>query len=114
MKLLFLSAMSLRRLLPTNRNAEADRSSLENDRTPAYTSNVTAAPTHTDGADSPNDRMRAQNVIVPVLSGIDSVDETESSLTDTLSVAETSGVATPRYSKRLSGKFMFSLHFLFV
>ena len=78
--------------------ADSDRSSLalENDRTPTHTSesNVTTAPTHTDGADSPNDRMRARNVSVPVLSGRDSVDETEFSVTDTLIVA------TRRYSKR--------------
>ena len=55
-----------------------------------YTSNVTTAPTRT-------------------LSGRDP-DETESSLTDTFKVAETSEVATPkyRYSKRPFGKFKFS------
>ena len=94
--------MSLPRRLPTNRKAEVDRSSRENDRTPTYTSNVTTAPTH---------RMTARNVSVPVLSGRDSVmvpDETRSSLTDILGVAETSEVATPRYSKRPSGNFKFS------
>ena len=39
-----LSAMSLRRFLSRNRNT--DRSSLENDRTRTYTSNVTTATTH--------------------------------------------------------------------
>ena len=91
--------MSLRRFLPKNRNTEPARSSLENDRPPTYPSNIT------DSADSLNDRMRA-------LSGSDSVtlvsDKIESSLTDTLGVAETSEVATPRrFSKRLSGKFKF-------
>ena len=70
--------MSLRRFLSTNRNAKT----------------ALALEKHTDGADSPNDRMRTRNVSVPVLSGRDSVDETESSLTNTLGVAETSGVAT--------------------
>ena len=96
--------MSLRRFLPTNRNTEAARSSLESDRPPTYTSNVA------DDADSLNDRMRA-------LSGSDSVtvtlpNEIESSLTD--GVAETSEKATPRYSKHPSGKFKFSAHFSFV
>ena len=91
--------MSLRRLLQKNRNAKAARSPLENDRPPSYTSNVTI---HTDGANSPNDRIRARHVSLP---GRDSVlpDETESSLTNTLGVADTSVVATPRYSKRPSG-----------
>ena len=94
--------MSLRHFLPTNRNAE---SSLENHRTPTYTSNITTAPTHTAGADSLDDRMRALNVRVPVLSGHDSVDETESSVTDTL------GIATPRYSKRRLINSSSPLHF---
>ena len=102
--------MSLRRFLPTNRNAdsEAAQSSLENDRPLApttYTSNAI------DSANSLNDRMRA-------LSGSDSValpDKIESSLTDTLGIAKTSEVATPRrYSKRLSGKCKFPPHFSFV
>ena len=38
-------------------------------------------------------------------------DETESSLTDTLGVAETSEAATPRYSKRWFGRLEFSAHF---
>ena len=67
---------------------------LESDRTPTYTSNDTMAPTHS-------------------LPGSDSVklpDETKSSLTDTLGIAETSKVAklTPNYSKRLSSKFKFA------
>ena len=117
--------MSLRRLLPTNRKAEVDRRNslaLENDRRTTYTSNtiITAvtAPRNTYGADSSNDRMRPRNLNVPLLSGRDSVTlpvldelETESSLTDTLGDAETSEVAypSPRYSKRPSGKFKFSL-----
>jgi hypothetical protein len=84
--------MSWLRFLTKNRKAEADhRSSLEIDRPPStvvtYTSNVTTAP-----SDS--------------LSGRDSVgqpDETESSLTDTIGIAEKSEVAASNYSKRLSG-----------
>jgi len=109
--------MSLRRFFQTNRNAKAakaakaDRKSCqwENDRTP---SNVTTASTYTDGSDSQDDRMRARNM--GILPGRDSVappDETESSLTDILAVAETSEVATPRYSK-LSGDSS-SPHFSF-
>jgi hypothetical protein len=69
-------------LLPTNRKAEADGSSLEN---PIYTSNVTTASTHN-------------------LSDRDSVPvrPPEYSLVDTLGVVEASQVA-PNYSKRLSG-----------
>ena len=63
-------------VLPTNRNAETDRTT--------YPSNVASSPTHT-------------------LSGRDP-DETASSLTDTLRIAETSEVATTKYSKRLSDK----------
>ena len=79
--------MSLRRNLPTNREDEADRSSLENDKTPTYTgtSNITSTtpPTHN-------------------LSGRDSLpvrlpDETKPPLTDTL-------VLNLNYSKRPSGK----------
>ena len=93
--------MSLRRFLPKNRKTEAAQSSLQNDRQPTYTSNVQV----NDSADSDSlsNRMRA-------LSGSDAVsatlfDETESSLTDTLGVAETSEKATLRsnYSKRPSG-----------
>ena len=94
--------MSLRRFLSTNSNVEATQSSLDNDRTPTYASNLTTASTHTDGVNSLSDRMRA-------LSGSDSVtvpDETESSLTDTLGVAEK---ATPRYSKRLSSSSRYLL-----
>ena len=75
--------MSLRRLLPTNRTGtETARSTLENDRTPTYTSNDTIQP----GRDS---------VMLP--------DKTAP--TDALGVAETSDsvVATPQYSKRPSG-----------
>ena len=53
-------------------------------------------------ADSPNDR---RNVSVP---GRDSVMLPKSSHTDTLGIAETSKVATPRYGKRPSDKFEFS------
>jgi hypothetical protein len=64
---------------------EAYRSSVETDRTPTYTSNVTAAPAHS-------------------LPGRDSVrQKTKSSpLTETLGVAETSkvGIASANYSKR--------------
>ena len=97
--------MSLRRSIPTNPNAEGARSPLENDSTP--TSNDTTAHAHTDGADSsPNDRIRSQNVSMPGLDFGMLPNKTESSsLTDTLGVAETSEVTTPRYSKRLSGKF---------
>ena len=82
--------MSLRRFLSTNHSTEADQSYLEDGRQPAYSSNVTTALSHT-------------------LSGRDSVNnETKSTLTDTLGVAETSEVATPKYSKCQSGKFKFS------
>ena len=96
--------MSLRRFLPKNRNTEAAQSSLKNNGPLSYTSNVP------DGADSLNDRMRALSA------GSDSVtlpDEIESSLalTDTFG-AETSKVATPRYSKLPSGKFKFSSLFI--
>ena len=83
---------------------EAARSSLENDRPPTtYTSIVS------DSADSLIDRMRA-------LAGSDSVtvtlpDETESSRTTDTSESE---VATPRYSKRPSGKLKLSPHFSFL
>ena len=66
----------MRQLFQTNRNAEADQSSLENDRPPTYTSNDASAPAHT-------------------LSGRDP-DES----TNTLGVTETSKVATPNYIKR--------------
>ena len=65
---------------------------------------------------------RTSNVIMTrastyTLSGLDTVkppDESKSSLTDTLSVSETSKVTTPEYSKRASTKFKFSPHFSFV
>ena len=82
--------MSLRRSPPTNRKAEAAQSSLENDdrlRPTTYTSNVETAPSHT-------------------LAGRDSVthpDESESSLTDALGVAENSKAENTNYSKGLSG-----------
>ena len=77
-QLRFLSTMRLFR-----KAAKADQSSLQND---TYTYNVTTAPAHT-------------------LPGRDSVrppDETESPITNTLGVAETSEVPTPNYSKRPS------------
>ena len=64
---------------------------------------------YTDGADSPNDR---RNVSVP--GAVMLPDETESSFMGTLGIAETSDVATPRYSKYPSDKFKFSSHFLCV
>jgi hypothetical protein len=72
--------MSLPRLL-TKRKAEVEQNPLENDRPLTYTANlnITSAPTVT-------------------LSGRDSTDETESSLTNTLGVAETSEITTPIYS----------------
>ena len=68
------------RLPNCNCKAEADRSSLQNDGTTTYISNVTTAPTHT-------------------LSGRD---PDESLLTDTLGVAEGCKVpvASPIYGKR--------------
>ena len=60
---------------------------------------------HTDSTDSPNDRARALNMSVPGRDYVMLPDETESSLTDTFSVAKTSEVTTPRYSKRPSVKF---------
>ena len=70
---------------------------------------TTTAPMQTDGADSPNDR---RNVNVPNRESVMLPDETESLLTDTLGIAETSD---PHYSrlKRPSGKFP-GFHFLFV
>jgi hypothetical protein len=85
-----------RRLTIVEGQLEAYRSSLETDRTPTYTSNVTTAPPHSlPGRDS----VRQPN-------------ETESSLTETLGVAETSEVATPsaNYSKRPYGRFRVSLN----
>ena len=104
--------MSLRRFLQINRNAEAARSPLENDSTPTHTSNITMAHAYTDGADSPSDRIRARNVNMPGRDSEMLPDKTESSLTDTLGIAETSKVATPRYNKRPSGKFKFSSLFI--
>ena len=99
-----------------NRNAEAARSSLENDSTPIYTSIVATAHTHTDDAYSPNNKIRARDVSMPGRDSVMLPNETESSLTGTLGTLETSDVATPRYGKRpsASGKFKFSAHFLFV
>jgi hypothetical protein len=100
--------MSLRRFL-TNTRPDPDRSSLQSGRPPTYTSNVTAPPIYT-GVGGSNDGVRAWSENVPspsVLSAPDSqtlLDGTESSFTDTVSVAERSAeVAThtgPRYSKR--------------
>ena len=68
--------------LTTNYNTEAARSSLENDTI------------HTDSIVLPG-RDSVPEIMMPP-------DETESSLTDTLGVAETSDLATPRYGKRPS------------
>jgi hypothetical protein len=90
--------MFLRRFLPKNRQAEANRSSMPvrvEDILPAYTSNITMAPTHT-------------------LPGRDSVrepEETESSLRLTDALVAT---RSPNYSKRPSGTFKFSSDFSFV
>ena len=95
--------MSLLRYLSRNRKAKADQSSLGKDGThttsSTYTSNVTTARSHS-------------------LSGRDFVgqpDETESSLTDAIGIAdsETSKVAASDYSKCLYG-FTFYPRFLFV
>ena len=95
--------MFLRRFFPKNRKAKAARSPLENDRPPSHASNVTMAPTHTDGADSPNDRIKAQYVNLPGRDFVALPEETESSLANTLDVIDASQEATPRYSKRPSG-----------
>ena len=80
----------LQGFLSTNRNAEA----------------AVTTPTHTDGADRPNNIMRAPNA------SVSSRDAASVTLSDeTLGVAETS---TPRYSKRPSGKLKSSSHFSFV
>ena len=85
--------MALRRIPQTTRKAEADRSSMENDRTldPTYTSEVKTVtpPPHWHN--------------LPGLDSVRQIDETigKSSLTDTLGVAEKSRVTTPNYSKRL-------------
>ena len=80
----------LRRFLTKIHNAdsEADQSSTENDRTPPYNSNVRTRtePSHT-------------------LPGRHSVAQPGSSLTETLGVEEASQVASPNYSKRLSGSY---------
>ena len=85
--------MALRRIPQTSRKAEADRSSMEIDRTldPTYTSEVKTVtpPPHWHN--------------LPGLDSVRQLDETigKSSLTDTLGVAEKSRVTTPNYSKRL-------------
>jgi hypothetical protein len=114
----------MRRFLSSKRTADADQNSLQSERPPTYTSHVTSAPTYTShvtpaptyvGANNPNDRVRAWSASVPsasILSAPDSstlLDETESSLTDTVRVVETTAEATsptgPRYSKRHSHIF---------
>ena len=77
--------MFLRRYFSKNRNAEVDRSSLGEDRSPTYASNITTAPSYT----------------LPGRDYVRQSDETESSLSDTIGVAEKSKVATTNYSKRL-------------
>jgi hypothetical protein len=104
--------MSFRRFIPSNRNSDAERNSLQSDRPPTYTSDVTAAPTYPAGAHGPNDRVRAWSASVrsaSVPSAPDSetlLDGTESSVTDTISVAETFTEAKsptgPRYGQRPS------------
>ena len=94
--------------------SDTDKRSLQNERPLTYTSHVTSAPTYVS-ANNPNDRVRAWSASVPsasILSAPDSstlLDETESSLTDTVSVVETTAEATsptgPRYSKRPSHIF---------
>ena len=82
--------MSLRRFFQRNRKAKADRSSLTgNDRTPAYTSNVTTALAHT----------------LPVRDSVRLPDEPDFSLTDTLAggVEDASQVVTPNHGERPSG-----------
>jgi hypothetical protein len=102
------------RSLP-NRDADADQNSLQSDRPPTYASSVTAAPSYTGrGAD---DRVRAWSASVPpsasILSSPDTLlDETESCLADTVSVAGASSAAMmgPRYSKRPSHKLVLDLY----
>ena len=80
--------MSLRRYLSTDRKAEADQSSMENDRTPPYNSNVKAAPIGRDSLRQPGSSLS----------------------TDTRDVAEKYKVAlaNPNYSKCLSFPSQFS------
>jgi hypothetical protein len=100
---------------PPSRNADADQNSLQSDRPPTYASSVTAAPTYIGrGGD---DRVRAWSASVPpsasILSSPDTLlDETESSLADTVSVAGASSTATtgPRYSKRPSHTLVLDLY----
>ena len=110
--------MLLRRFLTKNRKADADQTSMGNDRTSPYTSNVTTIPTHNlSGRDSetPPEPLRlipstyyTSNVTTApshTLAGRDYVrqpDESESTLADTSGVAEKSNVATANYSKRPS------------
>ena len=81
--------MASRRFPPTTRKAEADPSSLGNDRTldSTYTTKVMTPPSHN----------------LPGCDSVRQLDETtgKSSLTDTFGVAEKSRVTTPNYSKRL-------------
>ena len=100
--------MLLRRFLTKNRKADADQTSMGDDRT---TSNVTTIPTHNlSGRDSepllPSTYYTSNVTTAPshTLAGRDYVrqpDESESSLADTSGVAEKSNVGT-NYSKRPS------------
>ena len=97
--------MLLRRFLSKNRNAEADQTSMGDDRT---TSSVTTTPTHNlSGRDSemPPEPLSPSTSTSHTLAGYDfetPPDRTESSLTDSIGVAEKFKVATANYSKRPS------------
>ena len=97
-----LSTMSLRRFLTKIRNAEADQSSMENDRPHSYTSSVTTAPSHTlpgrDSESQPENSLTDTTAPSHILPGRASVWH---SLTNTLGVEE-SQIATTDYSKRMS------------
>ena len=95
-----LSTMSLRRFLTKIRNAEADQSSMENDRPHSYTSSVTTAPSHTlpGRVSQPENSFTDTTAPSHILPGRASVWH---SLTNTLGVEE-SQIATTDYSKRMS------------
>jgi hypothetical protein len=86
------------RFQSSNRNVDADQSSLQSERLPSYASNITMAPTYT-GAHGLDDVLGAWSANVPNSSVL--------GLADTIGVVETSAAATsaaaaPRYSKCLS------------
>jgi hypothetical protein len=97
--------MSLPRFLSSNRTLDPDRASLQSGRPPTYASNITTPPAY---AGTHGDRVRAWSASVPspsALSAPDSetlLDETEPSLSDTVSVADADTEGTnptgPRYS----------------